>query len=47
MKWYVNISGIRGALIEQAKVEALRRIAEELEKQRILLEDISERLMEK
>jgi len=32
MKWYVDISSIRGALLEQAKVEAMRRIAEELEK---------------
>lgn len=31
MKWNVDISTIHGAFLEQAKVEALRRIAEQLE----------------
>ena len=39
MEWNVDISDIRGAKIEQAKVEAMRKIAEQLEKLTNLLED--------
>lgn len=37
MKW-MDISTIHGALLEQAKVEALRKIAEELEQIRQIME---------
>lgn len=37
MKWYVDISRIQGALLEQAKVEALRKIAELIEEQNTIL----------
>ena len=38
MEWNIDISDIRGAKIEQAKVEAMRKIAEQLEKLTNLLE---------
>lgn len=35
MKWNIDISRIQGAYLEQAKVEALRAIAEQLEKMNV------------
>ena len=39
MEWNIDISDIRGAKIEQAKVEAMRKIAEQLEKLTSILQE--------
>jgi len=40
MEWKVNVDDIQGAKIERAKVEALRAIAEQLEKVNHYLDEI-------
>jgi len=46
MEWKVNIDDIQGARLERAKVEALRKITEELEEIAKFFKMIREELME-